>query len=210
MREDMICNALVWLLAKIVDFISAGDELVLDNEGPSSPIGVSQHSLIERWSRLQLELDIWYAGLPETFKPCARVDPPRGTVAPFAEVWYNIPMCASAMQNYSFARILLLINKPHESTARRSTVTSRLDSYRAIAEDVRHHSHEICGIALSRPEGSVRVHSTQPLFVAGQCLTAESERKVILDLLTGVECDLGWATEYRVKQLLNEWKWPAS
>jgi hypothetical protein len=29
-------------------------------------------------------------------------------------------------------------------------------------------------------------------------------------LLRRIESDLGWATEYRVKQLLNEWKWDES
>lgn len=65
------------------------------------------------------------------------------------------------------------------------------------------------GIACSRPEASVKVHSTQPLFVAGQCLTHYSERKVVLDLLRSIERDLGWATEYRVEQLIKEWGWAA-
>ena len=65
----------------------------------------------------------------------------------------------------------------------------------------------LSGIACSRPEASVRVHSTQPLFVAGQCLTHHSERKVVLDLLRSIQIDLGWATEYRVEQLIREWGW---
>lgn len=80
------------------------------------------------------------------------------------------------------------------------------------------------GIALSRPEASVRVHSTQPLYVAGHCLTHLSERKLVLDLLRSIEKDLGWglaaslaffvadtvlgwATEGRVYHLLRQWGW---
>ena len=63
------------------------------------------------------------------------------------------------------------------------------------------------GIALSRPEASVRVHQTQPLFVAGQCLSQSHERNMILELLRGTESDLGWATENRVQQLLKDWGW---
>ena len=63
------------------------------------------------------------------------------------------------------------------------------------------------GIALSRPEASVRVHQTQPLFVAGQCLSQNHERHMILELLRGTESDLGWATENRVQQLLKGWGW---
>lgn len=58
---------------------------------------------------------------------------------------------------------------------------------------------------MSRPEASVRVHQTQPLFVAGQCLSQSHERHLILELLRGIETDLGWATEYRVQQLLKDW-----
>lgn len=59
----------------------------------------------------------------------------------------------------------------------------------------------MCGIALSRQTSSVRVHQTQPLFVAGQ---RPAQRHVVLKLLRGVEIDLGWATENRVQQLLED------
>jgi hypothetical protein len=218
MREDMISNALIWLMSKIINYIGSGDSVdhvyPQDRGSPAGLIGINQMMLLERWMELEKELDIWYRGLPGTFKPCARLlpitdgsvpdDSPR---AVFSEVWYSIPMCASTMQSYHMARTILLINKPHESTARRSTLSTRLHSYRAIEMEVRHHSHEIVGIALGRPEGSVRIHQVQPLFVSGQCLTETRERRVILDLLRGIEADLGWATDYRVKKLLKEWDW---
>jgi len=69
------------------------------------------------------------------------------------------------------------------------------------------HADHPSGIASARPEASARVHSTQPLFVAGQCLTHHRERKVILNLLREIEADLGWATEYRAQQLLKDWGW---
>lgn len=216
MKEDMISNALVWLLSKIVNFSALGDEIIhaVDRVSTPSSIGVTQHALLDRWHRLHAELDTWYNGLPDTFKPCARIEPSRPPFQmtaqetyPFPEIWYSLPMSASTMQHYHMARILLLINKPHESTARRSTVTNRLQSYRSIESDIRFHSHEICGIATSRPEGSVRIHSVQPLFISGQCLTDPRERRNVLQLLRAIENDLGWATEYRVKQLLNEWEW---
>jgi hypothetical protein len=216
MKEDMISNALIWLLSKIVNFIAAGDGLLLPDTALETPsaIGISQQTLLELWGQLQHELEMWFEGLPDTFRPCARIEPPRLASQtseddgyPFPEIWYSIPMCASTMQHYHMARILLLINKPHESTARRSTVTNRLRSYRSIESEIRFHSHEICGISMSRPEASVRIHSLQPLFVSGQCLTEPRERRTILNLLRGIEGDIGWATEYRAKQLLKEWEW---
>lgn len=218
MREDMISNALIWLMSKIVNYLASGDSIdhvfPQNRASPNGYIGINQMLLLERWKELERELEVWYEGLPDTFKPTARLPPVIDGSVPadsprtlFSEIWYSIPMCGSTMQSYHMAQIILLINRPHESTARRSTLSNRLQSYRSIEMEVRHHSHEICGIALGRPEGSVRIHQVQPLFVAGQCLTEIRERHLILDLLRGIESDLGWATDYRVKQLLKEWGW---
>ncbi|PYH88701.1 Zn(II)2Cys6 transcription factor [Aspergillus ellipticus CBS 707.79] len=220
-KEDIIANALIWILSKIVNFISAGDNIQLGHPGSmdAGTLGLSQQVLLERWYRLEAELDVWYNGLPDTFQPCARVelsklpqnkDSKTFDAGTLSEIWYSIPMCSSAMQHYHMARILLLINKPHESTGRRSTITDRLNSYRSIESDIRSHSREIVGIALACPNGSVRINSLQPLFVSGQCLTEPGERRTVLQLLQGIEADLGWATEYRVNQLLREWGWNES
>ncbi|PGH18932.1 hypothetical protein AJ80_04259 [Polytolypa hystricis UAMH7299] len=210
MKEDLISNALIWLLSKVVNFIAAGGDLPHD----AASMGASQQTPLERWHQLQAELDAWHSGLPDSFKPCARIEPPRrasqhpnGDIYPFPEAWYSVPMCGSTMQHYHMARILLLINKPHESTSRRGSITNRLKSYRSIENEIRYHSYEIIAISMSRPEASVRIHSIQPLFVSGQCLTEPRERRVILQLLRGIEDDLGWASEYRVNQLLKEWEW---
>ena len=183
----------------------------------SGPLGVSQQALLERWFRLEAELDAWHNGLPDTFRPCARISPAQmphckpveeaQDLATLEEVWHSIPMCASIMQHYHMARILLLINKPHESTSRRNTIMFRLQSYRSIETEIGHHSREILGIALARPDGSVRINSLQPLFVSGQCVTDARERRVTIRMLRAIEADLGWATEYRVQQLLKEWGW---
>ncbi|KAJ5934584.1 transcriptional regulator family: Fungal Specific TF [Penicillium verhagenii] len=222
MKEDLICNALVWILSKIVNFISSGDNLGMNDSSSvdSGPLGVSQQALLERWYRLEAELDAWYKGLPDTFGASARVQPSRlshcyspeeaSDLVTLQEVWHSIPMCASSMQHYHMARILLLINKPHESTSRRSTITLRLQSYRSIEAEIGYHSREIVGIGLCRPDGGVRINSLQPLFVSGQCLTDPRERRVNIRLLRAIEADLGWATEYRVQQLLKEWSWDES
>ncbi|KAL9046493.1 MAG: hypothetical protein Q9214_000684 [Letrouitia sp. 1 TL-2023] len=172
----------------------------------STGIGLSQQMLLEQWTKLKTELDVWFNGVPETFMPTARITTSLYGEE-FVEIWHSLPMCAATVLSWHMAQVLLLINKPHETTARRSTVTERLKSYRTIQAEMTFHSREICGICLARPEACVRIHSLQPLFVAGQCLTRTAERKVIHDLLRGIETDLGWATEYRVRQLHKEWGW---
>lgn len=213
-EEDAVCNALFWLLGKIVNFLAVGDGLQPgDYELPPgfrNHIGIAQESLLENWTQLAMELATWYETLPPTFIPSVRKvsDPhPDAIDQPIipSQVWHAVPMCASAMQHYHMARIILLINKPMESTAIRSSVTARLSSYRVIQQEVLRHSREIYAISMSDPADTVRIHSVQPLFVAGQCLTEPWERDTVLDLLVGIQRELGWATEYRIKTLMEQW-----
>jgi hypothetical protein len=89
MREEMLSNALIWLLAKLSNFIAAGENLTVgpDSEGDtSSPIGVSLQALLSRWKRLKVEF-IWRSGLPDTFAPCARLPPSKTDLADhFSEI----------------------------------------------------------------------------------------------------------------------------
>lgn len=212
MKEDLICNALVWLMAKLVNFMAAGDELPVELGGQWA--GVPQRALLDQWYHLKQQFETWYDGLPVTFQPSARVEPSRTpgqlmhgeNETLFPEVWYSIPMCASTMQCYHMSQIQLLMNKPHESTQGRTTVFARLNSYQSLLAACQVHSREIVGISLARPDDAVRIHSVQPLFTAGQCLSDPRERQVVLNLLREIELDIGWATDYRVRQLVQQWQ----
>jgi hypothetical protein len=214
MREDLICNALVWLMAKLVNFMAAGDEISTNDMGVSWA-GVTQRTLLDYWCNLRKQFEVWHNGLPITFKPSARVEPSRtpgrllrdANDSMFTEIWYSIPMCASTMQTYHMSQILLYMNKPHESTQGRSTVCARINSYQSVLASCQKHSREIVGISLARSDEAVRIHSVQPLFTAGQCLSDFRERQVVLSLLRDVETDIGWATDYRVRQLVEQWQW---
>ena len=214
MKEDMISNALIWIMSKIVNFAVAGD--AGPSQGKALWESIDQAAPPGRWIQLERQLENWHAGLPETFKPCAEISPqcaplelPDGDDrSVFTEIWYNMPMCASTMQSYHMARMLLLLNQPHFSTIGRTTFFKRLDSYKCVAADIMHHARAICGIAMSRPHSASRIHSVQPLFIAAQSLEAVMERKAVIRLLRAIEHDTGWATAYRVTQLLEYWKWP--
>lgn len=213
MREDLICNALVWLMGKLVNFMAYGDNI--GHEAATNWAGVPQRTLLEYWHQLQRQFQVWHDGLPITFKPSARVDPrPLSSFAEpnalFPEIWYSIPMCASTMQCYHMSQIQLFMNKPHESTQGGTTVYERLNSYQSVLAACQRHSREIVGISLGRPDEAVRIHSVQPLYTAGQCLSDPVERQVVLDLLHGIESDIGWATDYRALQLSEQWHWEDS
>ncbi|KAF2032249.1 hypothetical protein EK21DRAFT_99125 [Setomelanomma holmii] len=213
MREDLICNALVWLMAKLVNFMAAGDDIGTNGLNISWA-GVTQRTLLDYWWNLRKQFEVWHDGLPIAFKPSARVEPSRtpgrllksDNESMFTEVWYSIPMCASTMQTYHMSQILLYMNKPHESTQGRSTVCARMNSYQSVLAACQKHSREIVGISLARSDKAVRIHSVQPLFTAGQCLSDVRERQVVLSLLHDVEADIGWATDYRVRQLVEQWQ----
>lgn len=48
----------------------------------------------------------------------------------------------------------------------------------------------------------------QPLYIAGRCLCQERDQRIAVSLLRDIENDLGLASNYRVKALLDEWGVP--
>ncbi|KAI9806240.1 MAG: hypothetical protein M1825_006355 [Sarcosagium campestre] len=217
MHEDMIGNGLIWLMSKLLNFLAAGSgsrtgyvsHLAKHPREQLKASSVDNAEVLQKWKQIEKEIEVWHSRLPHTFRPCARLESSQNeydrgdeiSKAGFSEIWYSIPLCASAMQSYHMARILLLINKPRQQPVEGDGSVNN----GAIETEIRHHSYEICGIALSRPEASVRIHQLQPLYVAGLQFKEKRERRVVLDLLRAIETDLGWATEYRIKQLLQQW-----
>ena len=153
--------------------------------------------------------------------------------------WFARPMCASTMQSFHFAKIQLLLNKPHESTGTTHikasgtgskgntwSLAQRHASYASILRQSRKHAEEIVSIGLGLKNDSARIHSVQPLYTAGQVLgmressarpsqgegnspdEVDAMRGCVLNLLQSIQRETGWATEYRMQQLLEEWGLP--
>lgn len=223
-KEDLAANGLVWLLSRLINFLVKSKESQLAQWAtPSSMMsGVDSPQIATPppayptttvWLRLCFEFQTWIEQLPETFRPCVRIEQPRDLSSPsdnarlpFPEIFYSLPICAATMQHFHFARIALLLNRPPDVVSGASTARDRLQGFREVTKEVEHRCREICGIALGRPAGAVRIHMVQPLFVAGQCLENPEERQIIIDLLRGIEADFGWATDYRIKQLQADWE----
>ncbi|KAK0250399.1 hypothetical protein B0A54_12208 [Friedmanniomyces endolithicus] len=260
MPDDLISNALVWLLQKLVNFIAAGDDVpeALSPQG----LGIRQQELLAYWKSLDEQFRIWHEGLPLSFHAtavrCPTPDPedPRPSVE---EKWFPRPMCASTMQSYHFAQVQLLHNKPHLSTSHPipipsprphhpphqsparplttasagSSLAARHASYATILQRSRGHAREIVAIGLGRADEGARIHAVQALWTAGLVLGvagADEERGIggevgvevevgvgmepegwrrrIVGLLSGIERDVGWASGYRVRSLLELWGLP--
>ena len=214
-EEDAKSNELVWLLGKIANHIAAGDALNPKHyalpPGQRPLVGVTQEQLLERWNFLTRELQNWRCTLPASFHPSARTSAAELTGEEDScplnfekiDMWYEAPICAVTMQSYHMACILLLTNQPQESTAVRSSVSARLDSYRQSEREALRHAREICGISLTNPPDSVRVHSVQALFVAGQVFTDSQDLQVVLELLSSIERDLGWTTSHHASRIAD-------
>jgi hypothetical protein len=120
---------------------------------------------------------------------------------PFPEIFYSLTSCASAMQQYHFGRLALSLNRPVDEVSGPATAFDRLQGYRELTKEVDHRCREICGVALGRPRGAARVQMITLLYAVGQCLEKTEERHIVVDLLRGIEADLGWSTAMQVQKL---------
>jgi hypothetical protein len=223
-KEDQAANGVMWLVCKIVNFLAQRNRVHLAQwAGPSHLDLLAKEDALNAdqdprpdpsaWLALCFDLQAWFEGIPETFRPAIRNEHPmdvskltEGGVSPFPEIFYGRGNCAAAIQLYHFGRIALLINQPTDVINTLSTSFDRLHGYREITKEVEYHGREICGIALGRPHGGVRIFMTPLLYAVGQCLENAEEHDIIVDLLRGVEADLGWATAYAVQRLQESWK----
>ncbi|KAJ5135947.1 hypothetical protein N7448_004501 [Penicillium atrosanguineum] len=221
--EDQAANGLSWLVSKVINFLAKSKQSQIAqwtgsppsnlSGSPGSPSGTSERSYpnTNTWLDLCFEFQNWFEGVPETFRPCVRIDHPRdlskpdGGQLPFPEIFFSLATCAATMQHYHFGRVALLLNRPQDTVSAPSTAFDRLQGYREVTKEVEYRSREVCGIALGRPQGEVRVYMVPLLFAVGQCLESADERKIIVDLLRGVEADLGWATDFAVQSLQSSW-----
>lgn len=221
-QEDQAANGLIWLVSKVINFLSKSKESQIaqwtgsppgNSPGTQGTSSGSQSSYPDTgtWLKLSFEFQTWFDGVPETFRPSVRIEHPKdlsrpeGTQLPFPEIFHGLTTCAAAMQHYHFGRIALLLNRPPDIMTAPSTAFDRLQGYREVTKEVEFRSREVCGLALGRPQGGVRIFMIPLLCAVGQCLESPEEHQIIIDLLRGVEADLGWATEYAVQKLQASW-----
>ncbi|KAF5988080.1 hypothetical protein FBULB1_1637 [Fusarium bulbicola] len=216
LRPDIISNTLVWLLSKLANYVA----LATDSRQQANSTGVLEAT----WLSLNEDFGTWHQGLPSSFRPSYRVrytsrhgaegcrrcrHQPESLIS--YETWYSSSMCASSMQSYHMSQILLLIHKPESLAVPVSrpsasgSPTDALAKFNLMNRVLQYHSTEICAIALSRPKEAARIHMLQPVYLAGRCLHNKADRATVLMLLESIETELGWSSQYRVKDLLREW-----
>lgn len=186
--ETIYFSMLVYILCKIVNKVNR-------NSTPSS------------WDSVDTDLNQWYKALPPEF--LCPITQPLSTIAQESqeppETWFGSDTCAIAMAFYHMARILQLINEPQKCDPVASyKPRDLLSTYNALQRGLTHHSGQILSIASGMTGVTVQKYMLQPLYIAGRCVSSE-ERRHVVDRLRRIEESLGLATEYRVRDLGEEW-----
>ncbi|KIW31831.1 uncharacterized protein PV07_03424 [Cladophialophora immunda] len=185
--EDLINNQVLTILAKVVDFTATLD----------TAFERDKQAVTERWQNLTQLLDHWERSVQDFMGPvCAY----RKTGEVFSTIWFPHGVCANSWQMFHLARILLLTTNPRQGR-------NCMMAYRTVEFEVLCHARRICGIAQSKPHGSSRVNSVQPIYFAGCCFSETEERIQTARLLNDIEDDLGWAAKYRARDLYDQWGW---
>ncbi|PLB50004.1 C6 finger domain protein [Aspergillus steynii IBT 23096] len=215
--EDLSANSLIWLLNKVISFLADSKKSQLEQWAGQTPIpsppavtttssssnSSTTHPTTSTWLKLQFEFQSWLERIPETFRPCLRLQHPKDL--PFPEIFYSLTSCAAAMQQYHFGRLALALNRPPDAVSGPSTAFDRLQGYRELMKEADYRCKEICGIALGRPQSAARIYMVPLLYAVGQCFERAEERDIVRDLLRGVEADLGLGTGEQVRKLQTAW-----
>lgn len=216
--EDLSANSLIWLLNKVINFLAESKKSQLEQWAGQTPIPSPptttthtsatnpespNHPTTSTWLTLQFQFQSWVERIPETFRPCLRLQNPKDL--PFPEIFYSLTSCAAAMQQYHFGRLALALNRPADGVSGPSTAFDRLQGYRELMKEADYRCKEICGIALGRPQSAARFYMVPLLFAVGQCFESTEEREIVRDLLRGVQADLGLRTEEQMGRLTEAW-----
>lgn len=157
------------------------------------------------WLDVRGGVDAWEATYGAIISP--DIFRPPKTASGISETWFADDACAIAWTYHRVCQISLLMHDPQPAS---STLSRRswLATYRALCAKMAEHAGDILSVNLGKPSCTVRSRMIQPLYVAGQCLWRESEQRLVISLLRGLEHDLGLASNYRVQALLQEWGTP--
>ncbi|KAL4789648.1 hypothetical protein BDV19DRAFT_20712 [Aspergillus venezuelensis] len=168
----------------------------------------------DQWLKMAEELDRWQSSVPSSFYvpitwPPADASPTTDTDTFTRETWFASDICAITLAFYHMARMILLANCPAQSLEPwPHSASDSLDPDKTLQQDLRKHAMEIIPIMHAMPSDTVQKYMLQPLYVAGRTLTDERERSSLLRILRAMGDDFGLFTDYRVRDLCEEWVIP--
>jgi len=144
--DDMVANAISYLLARILNYCF--------------PLPSERTSHEEReaiWQSLSSDLTKWNTVRPQTFKPFSTA-PKVGNA--FPSLWMLKPWHIAAEQYFAIAEILLMLFNPLSASGH---VTQ------ADLDFAQNHSERVCGLAWTNDDVSARVNAFGPLAFCKLC-----------------------------------------
>jgi hypothetical protein len=194
-KEDSGCdsyaNYSVFLCASVVNVISnRSDSPVSEYEVESA----STSTFSARWKALFDLLEDWYKRRPRDMQPLISLSSVVGEHQhPFPSVLYSNSPAINGNQLYHAAALLMLQEKPKGTHLPKGS------------RSILWHARQICGIAASNHRHGPWINALQPLWIAGKIMSHASEHEAILEILTSIERETGWATAWRVQDLKDYW-----
>jgi hypothetical protein len=195
-------RVMVYLLANIID-------LLAEDNTASSPYNDSLSVGRDRYDRIGRALQAWEACLPPSVVPDQQLLRDLSDVQFQAselfrkELWFREPKDALSLVYYHTSQLLLQASQPIDMSLKNQN--DLMKAYHTLQSGLRIHMAAIFGIALGEPQDSVKIRLLQPLFVSGKPLTERTDRLLLVDIIRGLETDLGMMSEYRVEDLIKEW-----
>lgn len=150
-------------------------------------------TFVDRWQGLLDRVEQWYGQRPSQMKPIFSGYTPGGREMPFPTVIYGNGAAISGNQLYHACALLLLQRKPKTVSLSRKP------------KSVLWHARQICAISASNTHHGCWTNALQPLWLAGKAMSHCSEHEAIVETLTRIERETGWATAWRVEDLKEFW-----
>ncbi|EME79745.1 uncharacterized protein MYCFIDRAFT_142135 [Pseudocercospora fijiensis CIRAD86] len=184
---DMYANHIVYLTAQVVDLLCSSGKWEQRHRNLAHRMDASEY--LHQWTRLFELLDRWWDERPEEMKVLLHIPPPiMDETKPFPTLLYGNGPAVSGNQMYHTSALLMLKYKPSHV------------NFAAAAKKPRSilwHARQICAISISNDNHACWTNCVQPLWIAGQHMSHESEHRAILAILDRIEREIGWATRWR-------------
>lgn len=189
---DMYANHIVYLTAQVVDLLCSSGKWEQRHRNLAHRMDATEYLL--QWTRLFELLDRWYNDRPEEMKVLLSIpSTSRDESRPFPTLLYGNGPAVSGNQMYHTAALLMLKYKPsHVQFAKKP-------------RSILWHARQICAISISNNNHACWTNCVQPLWIAGQHMSHNSEHRAILEILARIERELGWATQWRMDDLREYW-----
>ncbi|KAK1762061.1 fungal-specific transcription factor domain-containing protein [Phialemonium atrogriseum] len=186
---DMCANHVVYLVAQVLDLLAPSV-----NAPHGVTVGIEPRTdqpFKTRWLKLWRHLQDWHDRRPPEMHNVMSI--PSSDSSPFPTILYSNPAAISGNQLYHTGSILMLQNMP---------VSLRLTPR---PKSILWHARRVCGISITNHHHGAWTNSIQPLWIAGRCMSHPSEHRAILEVLSKIQRESGWAAEWRADDLKEFW-----